>query len=102
VIRLQHKGYPVDMEPAKGSTGSDEQAVRVVVSASDDHLERMDELAERLRQSGMQIDTLLKTLGALTGSVSRSKLAELGKLEGVSSVEPEREVSVPPPESPIQ
>lgn len=79
-----------------------EEVVPVIVSVAEDHLDRIADLAERLSGSGLRVQQILKTLGTITGRIPRSKVAEIGRLEGVASVEPEHTIQLPPPDSPVQ
>jgi hypothetical protein len=76
--------------------------VPVVVSVWEDHLERLDEIAGRLRAHGLRVDQLLTSLGTVTGRIAPSKIVDLEDVDGVASVERERVVQLPPPDSPVQ
>jgi len=41
-------------------------------------------------------------LGVVSGSVAPEKIGQLAAVSGVASVEASREVSIPPPDSPVQ
>jgi len=41
-------------------------------------------------------------LNILRGFIERNRIPELGKIPGIRSVEPEREIALPPPRSPVQ
>ena len=62
---------------------------RITVTVRDDQLAHIDELAERLRAAGMQIDQVLHPLGVITGSVPRSQRDALAAVPGVADVEDE-------------
>jgi hypothetical protein len=79
-----------------------DEPVAVVVSVSDDHVHRIGDLTERLRASGLRVERVLETLGTVTGLIPRSKIADIERLDGVSSVEQERTIQLPPPDSPVQ
>jgi hypothetical protein len=76
--------------------------VPVIVSVDDEHLDRIDHVAARLREAGMRVGRSLATIGTITGSVPASKLSAIRVTEGVAAVEPQREVQLPPPDSPVQ
>jgi hypothetical protein len=76
--------------------------VRVTVSVDDAHLDRIDHVAARLREAGMNVERSLATIGTITGSAPASKLSAVRATEGVAGVEAEREVQLPPPDSPVQ
>ena len=76
--------------------------VRLSVSVSDSHLDRMGDVADAAKRAGMTIEQRLTDLGILTGSIDANKIAHLQHMEGISHVEEEGTVSVPPPYSSIQ
>jgi len=41
-------------------------------------------------------------LNIVRGLIERNRIAELGKIPGIRSVEREREIQLPPPRSPVQ
>jgi hypothetical protein len=79
-----------------------EPQVALTVSVDDEHLDRLENVADRLREAGMQVDRALPAIGTITGAVAASKLAALRAIEGVADVEESREYQLPPPDSPIQ
>jgi hypothetical protein len=85
-----------------GMTPPADEPVSVVVSVSQDQAEAIEGIAERLSASGMRVTNVLKGVGTVTGQISRSKIADIERLDGVSAVEEERTVQLPPPDSPVQ
>lgn len=78
-------------------------AEHVTVSVDDDHVERIDEVAERCRAAGMDVQEVLRPIGVITGSIGTVALrAALGALAGVAAVETGRTFRLPPPGSGIQ
>jgi hypothetical protein len=75
-------------------------AVRVTVD--DDHLDKIDEVAAELRNSGMQVDQVLNEVGVISGSVPDDRRQVLGTVTGVESIEEATTFQLPPPDSPIQ
>lgn len=72
-------------------------AEHVTVSVDDTHVELIDEVADRLRAAGMDVQYVLAAVGMITGSVgSMSQCAALGALDGVAAVEPQRVFKLPP------
>lgn len=75
---------------------------RITVTVHDDHLERIEELADKLRAAGMQVDQVLPAVGAITGSATESARPVIAALPGVAAVEDEHRFRAPPPDSDIQ
>jgi hypothetical protein len=74
----------------------------VLISVEDRHMERMPAVVQELEQAGVEVHETLKSIGTITGAVEEAKVASLRDVDGVAAVEPERQASVPPPDSPIQ
>jgi hypothetical protein len=67
----------------------------VVVTVSGE----IDEVAERLRAAGMKVGQVLAAIGIITGSVQAGRREALADIAGVVAVEPERAVSIAPPDA---
>ena len=76
--------------------------VRLSLSISDSHTNRIDEVAGAAIRAGMTVGQRLPDLGVLTGEIDRDKLVRLRQVDGISDVEEERTVRIPPPDSPVQ
>jgi hypothetical protein len=76
--------------------------VRLSVSVGDSHLKDIDKIAKAAIKVGMKVEQRLEGIGVLTGSIEANKVAGLRKITGVSGVEEERTVKLPPPGSPVQ
>ena len=76
--------------------------VKVSVSVGDSHLERLDEVSERAEAAGMKVQRRERGIGVLTGSIAADRIGSLRAVAGVEHVETQREVRIPPPDSPIQ
>jgi DNA anti-recombination protein RmuC len=74
----------------------------ILISVDDDHLPQIQKVAARLRAAGMTIDSVLKDLGTITGSVDPAKLSTLSKIEGVAAAEASRDYQLPPPDADVQ
>ncbi len=74
----------------------------LTVSVDDEYMEALDDVVERLQSAGMEVDEVLPTLGAVTGSADAGQLTALADVEGVAAVEPARTIQLPPPDSPVQ
>lgn len=75
---------------------------RVTVTVRDDRLADIEELADRLRASGMQVDQVLGNIGVITGSLPQEKRAAVQHMPGIAAVEAETSFQVPPPDADIQ
>ncbi|MEP0912926.1 ketohydroxyglutarate aldolase [Leptolyngbya sp. GB1-A1] len=64
--------------------------VRILVSISDDYLDRLSEVSEQLQASGMKIEQVLSTLGVITGEIDAENLSALQTVAGVSNLEEEK------------
>jgi hypothetical protein len=74
--------------------------VRVAVAVGEKDRDRIDEIARACGSIGFELDTTLRTIGVLTGSVESEDLPKLRQVPGVTAVEPEREFRLPPPTRP--
>ncbi len=77
-------------------------ADRITVTVHDDQLAPIDELADRLRQAGMQVDQVLHPVGVITGSVPAAQRSAIDGMPGVAAIEDERSFQLPPPDVDIQ
>lgn len=75
---------------------------RITISVADGHLERIDEVVARLQEAGVAVEKVLRAVGVIVGSVEEAGMAALGVLDGVGSVEKDRTVQLPPPDSDVQ
>jgi hypothetical protein len=75
---------------------------RVTVTVRDDQVSHIDELAERLRVAGMQVDQVLPAVGVITGSVARSGRPSIEQVPGVAAVEDETSFRLAPPDADVQ
>lgn len=65
--------------------------VHVLVSVDDAHRLRFDDVRAGLKSAGMNIDEVYPITGTLAGAVAFADIARLRRVEGVSSVEEDRE-----------
>lgn len=72
----------------------------IVVTVEDSYLDRIDDVAEHIRDLGVQIDEILKATGLICGSTG-GRLTELRKVPGVMSVEDQPTFEIPPPDAPV-
>ncbi|MDJ0349107.1 hypothetical protein [Cryobacterium sp. PH29-G1] len=76
--------------------------ISVSIVVDDSHTAGIVDVAARLRAAGMSVENVLDTVGIITGSVSEQQLGALGRVEGVESVDRDRQVHLPPPEDDVQ
>ncbi|NUT53119.1 MAG: hypothetical protein HOV94_38420 [Saccharothrix sp.] len=69
---------------------------KVVVSVADDSLTDLPSVVAALRAAGMVVEDVLETLGVVTGAVAPEAVGSLGDVPGVSRVEVDRVVGIPP------
>jgi hypothetical protein len=81
---------------------AEQEPANVIVTVDDRYLDRLSEVAERLKAAGLDVQQQLASAGVLTGTVSPDQLAALQGLEGVAAVEKSHTYQLPPPDSPIQ
>ena len=55
-----------------------------------------EQIAEQLREAGMNVQQVLVEVGIVTGSVDAGRRASLAAIPGVLAVETERNVQIPP------
>ncbi len=75
---------------------------RVTVTVTDDGLDRIDELVERLRAEGMDVEQVLGSLGIVVGSVPAGRRAAISGLDDVAAVEGETAFELAPPDAEVQ
>ena len=73
---------------------------RVMVTVSDDH--DLSTVVEALRGAGLAVADVLAEIGVVTGTADGATMVALAAVPGVVEVEPQQEIQLPPPDSPIQ
>ena len=79
-----------------------EQKKGVIISVDDVHLDRVHEVADKLRAKGLEVQHVLEATGTITGACPAKGLASLKKVPGVAAIEEAQTVQLPPPESDVQ
>ncbi|MFJ3777709.1 hypothetical protein ACIPX0_39085 [Streptomyces sp. NPDC090075] len=64
--------------------------------------DRFAEVVVALRRAGLTVTGEQPVLGTLTGTVAEDRIPALELVDGVASVDRERTVQLPPPDTPIQ
>lgn len=75
---------------------------RVTVTVTEGQQPNINELADRLRAAGMQVDQVLPAVGVITGSVPSAQRSLIEQQAGVAAVEDETLFQIAPPDSDIQ
>jgi hypothetical protein len=73
--------------------------VGVVLAVDPD---RFAEAVESLRRAGLTVTSEQPALGVLSGTVAEHRIGALEAVDGVNSVDRERTMRLPRPDSPIQ
>jgi hypothetical protein len=76
--------------------------MQITVTVRHDYRSDTSRIAEQLTAGGMHVENVLSTLGMITGSLPEGQRAALVGIEGVESVDEDRQVVLPPPDSDIQ
>lgn len=74
----------------------------VTVTVADSHVAAVQELAQRLARTGMQVDQVLAAAGVITGSVQDDQLEAIAALDGVAAVAGQVPFQLPPPDADVQ
>jgi hypothetical protein len=76
-------------------------AEKVTVLVTPAFQDRFDEVVERTRAAGLQVESELRNVGVIAGSIESNQLDGLRSVEGVAAVEIQRVIQLPPPDSEI-
>ena len=66
--------------------------IKLIVTVDDEHLVQIERVADKLSAAGLNIESILRTGGIITGSVSQELQSKLQAIEGVLSVETDTEM----------
>ena len=75
---------------------------RITVTVQDSHLDHIDDVAERLRFAGMQVEEVLAPIGVILGTAPAAKRASIAGVPGVADVAEETSFQLPGPGEEIQ
>lgn len=81
------------------SESSRSAPVGVVLAVDPD---RFAEVVEALRRAGLTVNGEQPIVGTLSGTVAEERIPALEAIDGVESLDRERTIQLPPPDSPIQ
>ncbi|NXY98830.1 hypothetical protein HYE82_31515 [Streptomyces sp. BR123] len=79
--------------------GSEVRKVRVIVALDPD---RFDAAVAAARNAGLTVESEMREIGTVVGTVPENALAALAAADGVEEVEQERTYRLPDPGSPMQ
>ena len=74
----------------------------VAILVDDAHLKQVDDVVEGLKAAGLNVKSVLREVGSITGEITEDQMTSLRDVPGVSHVEVSRRVQLPPPDSPVQ
>ncbi|MEE1619838.1 hypothetical protein ACQ3I4_00360 [Zafaria sp. Z1313] len=74
----------------------------IIVTVDEDHAEDVEGVAARLRGLGMQVESVLGSLGMVSGSADDSCRPALEAVDGVASIDIQQDVQIAPPDSSVQ
>ncbi len=76
--------------------------LKVSISVDDEHLAMFADIVKQLRNAGFEVEQELESVGVVTGAADSERISVLRNIPGVSQVEVERVVEIPPPQSKLQ
>jgi hypothetical protein len=76
--------------------------IGLLISVDDRHKDRLSEVVEHCEKLGLKVEQRLDAIGVVTGSIDSANVDAIRQIEGVSSVEPSREIRIAPPGSKLQ
>lgn len=76
--------------------------IPVIVAVDEDHLSDLVAVLDALRDAGLRVGEVLAVAGVVTGTADSDRLSSLSAVPGVVSVEAERTIGLPPPDSSVQ
>jgi len=88
-------------EMRKSVRGRD-QGTEVVLTISDEYINRLDVIQAQLLQEGIEIESVLPGLGLINGYCNEEQLKWLPSVPGIVGIERSQRVDVAPPNSEIQ
>jgi hypothetical protein len=75
--------------------------IRVILTLNSAAQAARDELVEAIKSKGFEVDSVLESLGIITGKISESKLKSIAKMRGIT-VEREEIIEIAPPNAEVQ
>ncbi|UNK44264.1 hypothetical protein [Arthrobacter sulfonylureivorans] len=76
--------------------------MHIIVTVRHERISDTGRIAEQLAAQGMKIEGVLSTVGVITGSVKAEELMAVRKIDGVESIDEDRSMGLPPPNSDVQ
>ncbi|MEW2114181.1 hypothetical protein AB0945_03130 [Streptomyces sp. NPDC005474] len=81
------------------SESSQSEPVGVILAVDPD---RFAEVIEAARRAGLTVTSEQSVLGTLSGTIAEDRIPALKAVAGVNSVDRDRIIRLPPPDSPLQ
>lgn len=69
--------------------------VRMLISVRDSHLGSLDDIAKAAEQAGMDVDTMMREIGVVSGLIEADRIEKLRAIDGVQDVEEDKKFSLP-------
>jgi hypothetical protein len=76
--------------------------LEVVVTVGDSHTATIDDVADRLREKGLSVSHVMRSLGTIAGTATAASVERCKRLPGINAVEVMGTVQIAPPTSSIQ
>jgi len=77
-----------------------EDQIEVTVLLADTAEAAVAKVVKRLKAAGLRVASVEAAIGTVSGSIAASRLAQLGDVAGVETVEEQRRYQLPPKDSP--
>ena len=68
--------------------------VEVIVKVDKNYKDKLPEIAARCKSAGMSVEQQMGALGMISGSVEKSAIGKIEKIEGVAYVEESKPIGI--------
>lgn len=76
--------------------------IKLSVLVEDSFLSKFDEIVEKIKAAGMNVEYALRITGIITGEADEQKINQLNNIAGIAKIEEQRPYQIVPPDSDIQ
>jgi len=84
----------MDKKAPNINTQSPIQNISILISVADDHLLYFDRVVQQLKKSGLIVNSEMKGIGVITGSLPIQKLDSLKSIQGIADIESDRPIDL--------